>query len=206
MSKLETNTIDTVSGTSTLQVGSTNTTTITLGVSGDTINVPSGVTIANSGTATGFGGANTPAFCAYRNYNNGGYQSIGNNSFTKCAFNAEYWDTASEFDSSTNYRWTAGTAGKYVIGTNIIIDNLADGAALLVSIYKNGSAVGTNAQGLNGIVNSSNGNPDQCQVISTIDVASGDYFEVYVKHTHGGSRDWRTEYGNVFYAHKLIGV
>ena len=56
MSKFETNTIDTVSGTSTLQVGSTNTTTITLGVSGDTINVPSGVTIANSGTATGFGG------------------------------------------------------------------------------------------------------------------------------------------------------
>jgi hypothetical protein len=53
MSKLETNTIDTVSGTSTLQVGSTNTSTITLGVSGDTINVPSGVTIANSGTATG---------------------------------------------------------------------------------------------------------------------------------------------------------
>ena len=60
MSKLETNTIDTVSGTSTLQVGSTNTSTITLGVSGDTVNVPSGVTIANSGTATGFGGANTP--------------------------------------------------------------------------------------------------------------------------------------------------
>ena len=56
MSKLETNTIDTISGTSTLQVGSTNTTTITLGASGDTINVPSGVTIANSGTATGFGG------------------------------------------------------------------------------------------------------------------------------------------------------
>ena len=206
MSKLETNTIDTISGTNTLQVGDGNVATINLGKSGDTINIPSGATITNSGTANNFGGANTPAFCAYRNYSDGGYQSIPNNSFTKCAFNAEYWDTASEFDPSTNYRWTAGTAGKYVIGTNIIIDNLADGAALLVSIYKNGSAVGTNAQGLNGIVNSSNGNPDQCQVISTIDVASGDYFEVYVKHTHGSSRDWRTEYGNVFYAHKLIGV
>ena len=149
-------------------------------------------------------GANTPAFCAYRNYSDGGYQSIPNNTFTKCAFNAEYWDTASEFDSSTNYRWTAGTAGKYVIGTNIIIDNLADGASLLVSIYKNGSAVGTNAQGLNGIISSGNGNPEQCQLVSTIDVAASDYFEVYVKHQHGSSRDWRTEYGNVFYAHKLI--
>jgi len=56
MSKVETNTIDTVSGSSTMQIGSTNTTTINLGVSGDTINVPAGVTLANAGTATGFGG------------------------------------------------------------------------------------------------------------------------------------------------------
>ena len=32
------------------------TTTLTLGASGDTISIPAGVTIANSGTATGFGG------------------------------------------------------------------------------------------------------------------------------------------------------
>jgi len=31
-------------------------TTLTLGASGDTVDIPSGVTIANSGTATGFGG------------------------------------------------------------------------------------------------------------------------------------------------------
>ena len=55
MSKVETNTIDTVSGSSTMQIGSTNTTTINIGVSGDTVNIPSGVTIANAGTATGFG-------------------------------------------------------------------------------------------------------------------------------------------------------
>ena len=54
MSKIQVDTIDTRSGTSTMQIGSTNTTTINLGVSGDTINIPSGVTIANSGTATGF--------------------------------------------------------------------------------------------------------------------------------------------------------
>jgi hypothetical protein len=44
MSKLETNQVDPATGT-----------TLTLGTSGDTIAVPSGVTIANSGTATGFG-------------------------------------------------------------------------------------------------------------------------------------------------------
>ena len=37
-------------------------TSFTLGDSGDTFTVPSGATIANSGTATGFGGDNAPAF------------------------------------------------------------------------------------------------------------------------------------------------
>ena len=45
MSKLETNQVDPSTGT-----------TLTLGTSGDTISIPSGVTIANSGTATGFTG------------------------------------------------------------------------------------------------------------------------------------------------------
>ena len=64
MSKLETITIDTPSGSNTMQIGSTNTATINLGVSGDTINVPAGVTIANAGTATGFGGSTDVAFHA----------------------------------------------------------------------------------------------------------------------------------------------
>jgi len=45
MSKLETNQVDPATGT-----------TLTLGTSGDTIAIPSGVTLANSGTATGMGG------------------------------------------------------------------------------------------------------------------------------------------------------
>ena len=56
MSKIQVDTIDTRSGTSTMQIGSTNTSTINIGVSGDTVNIPSGVTFANAGTATGFGG------------------------------------------------------------------------------------------------------------------------------------------------------
>ena len=56
MSKIEVNTIDTQCGTA-LQVGCTNTTTIGLGKSGDTITVPAGATIQNLGTATGFGGS-----------------------------------------------------------------------------------------------------------------------------------------------------
>ena len=138
MSKLETNTIDTVSGTSTLQVGSTNTSTITLGVSGDTINVPSGVTIANSGTATGFGGANTPAFEALLGSN----QSISNNTQTKVQFGTENFDTDNCYDNSTNYRFTPTTSGKYFIYSTLSIQNGQNvGIAAHLEIRKNGSKV-----------------------------------------------------------------
>jgi len=43
MSKIEVDTIDTVTGTTTLQVGSTNVSTINLGASGDSVVIPSGV-------------------------------------------------------------------------------------------------------------------------------------------------------------------
>jgi len=133
MSKLETNTIDTVSGTSTLQVGSTNTSTITLGVSGDTVNIPSGVTIANSGTATGFGGANTPAFRAYLN----GTQVIPSATGTKITFNGEVLDTDNCFDSTTNYRFTPTVAGNYVI--NLHTGGASYTGSAGISVKKNGS-------------------------------------------------------------------
>mgnify|MGYP000188341261 CR=1 FL=1 len=48
MSKLETNTIDTISGTNTLQVGSSNVATVNVGASGDTVNVGTGATVDSS--------------------------------------------------------------------------------------------------------------------------------------------------------------
>ena len=89
MSKLETITIDTPSGSNTMQIGSTNTATINLGVSGDTINVPAGVTIANAGTATGFGAAGSIYFLARRG-NSG--QSVSNDTYTAIQMDTEMED------------------------------------------------------------------------------------------------------------------
>ena len=58
MSKIAVNTIDSQCG-SALQIGCTNTATIGLGKSGDTITIPCGATIVNSGTQTGFGRTGT---------------------------------------------------------------------------------------------------------------------------------------------------
>ena len=95
------------------QVDPKTATTLTLGTSGDTVSIPSGVTIANAGTATGFG-ANTPAFSAYLSNNSD--QSISDSTSTKIQFDAERFDTAGTFDT-TNYKYVvpSGQAGKYLI-------------------------------------------------------------------------------------------
>ena len=202
MSKLETNTIDTVSGTSTLQVGSTNTTTITLGVSGDTINVPSGVTIANSGTATGFGGANTPNFHVTRS----GDQSISNNTATKIQFNAETYDTSNAFDSSTNYRYTPQTSGKYYLYAHIYIANgsSATMTEYTVNIYKNGSKIAGNS-----LDHRSGGLGYNFMVpVSTVVESNGssDYYEVFANvNWGGGSQNIKGAANQTFFGgYKLI--
>jgi len=198
MSKLETNTIDTVSGTSTLQVGSTNTTTITLGVSGDTINVPSGVTIANSGTATGFA-ANTPAFVAYKTSN----QSVNNTTTTKVTFEAEKVDSGTVYDTSTS-RFTPGVAGYYWIGGKWRYDTNTDFDSASYYLYKNGSIISKSV-----VVNqAANGISFNTIVHSDAD----DYFEWYAYQNSGSSQNlngnstYPEQDQSQFYAFKIIGL
>jgi len=176
MSKLETNTIDTVSGTNTLQVGDGNVATINLGKSGDTINVPSGVTIANSGTATGFA-ANTPAFHAYLSST----VEVGNNVSTKLAANTEIFDTDSNYNNST-YRFQPQTAGKYFIyGMINGTTNAYKIYFIKASVFKNGSEYATNNNTINtnvlqrlgvGIqtVVDMNGSSDYVEMFGTVDI------------------------------------
>ena len=140
MSKIQVDTIDTRSGTATMQIGSTNTSTINIGVSGDTVNIPSGVTIANAGTATGFGEANTPAFSVQLGFNQS--QSISDSTLTKVELDSEYFDTDSAFDTS-NYKFTvpSGKAGKYFFTWGVYLyqdtnSNLVNTEAVL---YLNGN-------------------------------------------------------------------
>jgi hypothetical protein len=196
MSKLETNTIDTVSGTSTLQVGSTNTTTITLGASGDTINVPSGVTIANSGTATGFGGDNTPAWRATNSSSN---QSISHDSTTKLTFTEEVFDTDSAYDA-TNSKFVvpSGEGGKYLISMKYemaVLTNPTYGY-----IYVNGSATSATRFKASSYAN-------EARMIVTL--SAGDYVEGYTYQASGGSVNvlgLSGARGSVFEGFKLIGI
>jgi hypothetical protein len=136
LSKIQVDTIDTRSGTSTMQIGSTNTTTITLGVSGDTINVPSGVTIANAGTATGFGEDNSPYFRAVGS----GSQSVATATMTTIVFNSEQLDSDNGYDTST-YKYTipSGKGGLWFFQAAIYSAAVSDGVQTDLMIYKNSS-------------------------------------------------------------------
>ena len=200
MSKVQVDTIDTRSGTSTMQIGSTNTTTINLGVSGDTINIPSGVTIANAGTATGFGGANTPAWAVTMNGNQSG---LSQNAHTLVEMDTELLDTDNAYtNTSGNYKFTvpSGKGGTYVIGA-LLYCNTQTVSQFRVQIYKNGSRIGR----MN--VNDSS-NPDYpSAMINIVDVASaGDYYQCYCYHNQSGGI---TLYGgdgtNAIHTHGFFG-
>ena len=191
-----------------MQIGSTNTSTINLGVSGDTVNIPSGVTITNNGTQTGFGGTNSNLFLAYRN----GNQTINHGVVTKVELNAESFDVDSKFDTSTNYRYTPASTGYYYLSATINFTPNDSGSDRLrrayLHIYKNGSTlVRNNLKYLDG------GDPiirDLTLTINTIDnsTSASDYYEVYAEQNNpNGSNNCDIQGGTAytyFTGYKLI--
>jgi hypothetical protein len=182
MSKLETNQVDPATGT-----------TLTLGTSGDTIAVPSGVTIANSGTATGFG-TNTPTFRAYANSN----LSLANNADTTLVFDTENFDPQSTFNTSTG-RFTPGVSGKYFLYANIRLGTTNDQGIFDIYIKKNSST-----QAAARVRGSGTGNI-AVQISDLVESDTDDYFYIQIYQATGGSIN-ATSGSNVTYftGYKII--
>ena len=132
-----------------------------------------------TGTVTGAGGVNTPAFEAYLSAN----QTVSDGVETKAQVNTEVFDTDNCYDNSTNYRFTPTVAGKYFVYGKIAVDEAAGNTRLGISlIYKNGSQVGR------AFVNFDvSGFPEGegCAVTNTAIVdmnGSSDYIELYGVH------------------------
>ena len=93
------------------------------------------VLTADSTAATGLKWAaaaatSGPSFRAYRTAN----QTISANTWTKVQLNNEDWDTDNCWDSTTNYRFTPTTSGKYQVNMSV-----QTGGTFYAAIYKNGS-------------------------------------------------------------------
>jgi len=89
--------------------------------------------ITQAELATGVAGTG-PAFSAYL----ASAQSVNQNTFTKCLFDTELFDTNNNFASS---RFTPTVAGYYQVNLNISSDyNTSNSAGgIITAIYKNGS-------------------------------------------------------------------
>jgi hypothetical protein len=81
------------------------------------------------------GSALAPAFSAYRNTT----QTITSGVYTKVQLNAETFDTNSNFDSVTNFRFTPTVAGYYQINGKISSSGSTVSTSMAAAIYKNGS-------------------------------------------------------------------
>ena len=89
---------------------------------------------AFTGTITGAGGVNTPAFQVVPTST----QGISANTDTVIAFNSKNWDTNNYYNTGT-YRFTPLIAGKYFFYVKIRFDTGADWEYNMVKIRKNGS-------------------------------------------------------------------
>ena len=182
-------------------------TSLEIGSSGDTITIPSGATITNNGTQTGFGGDNTPSFGATASST----QSISNGGFVKVTLDTENWDTDSAFDNATNYRFTVptGEGGKYLFNYGAYLVSMTTNGYFQLQLYKNGSELRESAfrTYMSATATSS------MNITSSICVslAAGDYIEFYVIQDNsdggGGSRTLSdANYKPFLTGFKLIGV
>ena len=145
-------------------------TTVTLGASGDTISIPSGVTISNSGTASGFGVSNV-ATSVYLSAD----QSTTKNVITKVQFDSEISDPNGWFDNATNYRFQPDQSGDYLVSTMLTISGTTSADLFGVYVYKNGSEIyGTSSNILDATYQAS-----EMLVVTTSLNGSTDYLEIY---------------------------
>ncbi len=144
-------------------------TTLSLGSSGDTVALTSGVVQSN---------LNYPAFLANASSNT----SVANNSLTKLTLDDLQFDTNSAWDA-TNYRFTvpSGGAGKYFFRGSGRINTLGNGKVFALEFQKNGTSI------LQGKVIQTMGVQENiAHGINTIqDMSVGDYIEIFIYQNNG---------------------
>ena len=184
----------------TLKVGTITTSsgsgTITLGQSGETVDMANGSITLNSDMKS------APAFEAYMNAS----QTISDNTETAVEFDTENFDTDGAFDTGT-YRFTPQTAGKYFVYTMVNVSgdansNLEYGWCF---IRKNGSKLLESRFDYRSN-NGRNASPSVSQVIDLN--GSTDYVDVYAaaNDTTGSPIIEGTQRFTVFGAYRIIGA
>ena len=176
---------------------------ITIGASGDTIDIPSGATLDATGATITGALANTPAFEATLS---SGDVTLSTDTGTQVNINNEIYDSDSCYDNSSNYRFLPTTAGKYYVYGSIYYQGSATDNMkyFQTQLYKNGSALKVSYLG----------NPNEpfqsgCIMIACVTDMNGtsDYLELFAHSEFStGSVYVKSRVDTFFGAYKLIGA
>ena len=179
-------------------------TSLEIGSSGDTITIPSGCTITNSGTSTGFGGTNAPRFLALKS--NSANQTISDATGTQVTFDVEVFDSNNAFASNA-FTVPSGEGGTYMVGAgcNIGAGTYSQLDHAIIYLLKNGtitSNYGTAFQS-NPIYNTNLSFTDIQVLVAGDTLTTMAYANVNSGDGHiSGNGDSRRE--TYFYGYKLI--
>ena len=196
MGTIKTTNIETITGSGTL----------TIGQSGETIDIPSGTTFDSTGATITGALTNTPTFRARASSNQTGLTSGG---WTKVQFDTELFDVGGGYDN-TNDKFVvpSGEAGKYFFSTTMKVNSSAGGSTLVghgASFYVNGSNVGQSVNFYNNAVNIA----AHANLNLILNLSVSDYVEVYVYYqdntTNTGSLTGNNDLNTQFFGCKLIG-
>ena len=110
-------------------------------------------------------------------------QSISDSTHTKVALSGESYDVQNEFDTVTNYRFTATLAGKYICLGKILWGNPVDTNRYQVAIRKNGADQGRI------LTRANTANQQSNSVFAILDLSASDYIELIVFHQAGAADD-----------------
>jgi hypothetical protein len=181
-----------------VQGGATGTGTVTLLApvtnSNQTLTLPDATGTVLT-TATAGVPVNGPAFSATTTT----AQSFSNSTFTKVQFNIETFDTNSNYDPTTNYRFTPTVAGYYQINGNVSFVGAAAGFTQC-AIFKNGSQF-IDGSGIPNNVNVG-GKVTAASVISFN--GSTDYVEFFAWQNSGGALVLSTATGNNSFSGAMV--
>jgi len=157
---------------------------ITIGESGDTVSIPSGATIANSGTATGFGDANSP----YARLGFSSSPSVATATFKIAEYNNILFASDNSIVDTSAYKITPGVAGKYYIAAHInYAQNAVDQKDYHLLIYVDGSNKVRNAIHASG--NHSTYGTDVF-VSGTLDLTASNYVQIKVYQASGSNAQY----------------
>lgn len=192
-SELKTNKISPATGTA-----------FTLGDSGDTFTIPSGVTLTNNGSASGFSDEAQYFFASMTGSN----QNVNDNTATKVNINTAVLDNKSGFDTTNNrFDITSDTAGIWKIGGQVAGHQVTTSYLLRVfsMLYKNGSTLGDPYDSLHDIDGAFGLGFTTPSVTAIVSLSAGDYVELYgqVARSSGSGQNEIMQRGTNFYGFRV---